>query len=559
MNLTVKELRDFILFLEELENTNSESDTVEISIDLYRTRSWWQQALITPLEYDITAGLPIRVSKADLRSYILFVYHSESVQPTSELIDIQALSGWQKNSTEQMRQSDSLLYVKYGAFRVEKMRQIKKRIRQLKPQPREHDFWFSRGANMEKAILVFPEPDPSVPLVMAALDSQHATRHLVDHFKNVNLKLNPRDFDQHGIAGANFSSNRDFWNAILQVPHMTSLGLVRLVGFQISDWFPRTPGLYHTKAAEECRTSSAKHLAQIGRDVFYKPIGKGLLLRGGIGSVRFKPIRVPAMSNDEYWLCTATSDEYVHTGVPLAIPDRLMPKVDFRSVYTVIGRIKFLPNVLEPYFSHMTGIQQIYLLVDEIEKSSASRELPYITPMVFFSSRWKAVMEDGLAGFTTFVTCHSNPQELDNAVKWLTEYVKFYRGEIITNFDEQSPWFENVPFGLNSVMTGKVDLQHLQDFIRKIAGEITKIDAAILDLYTTFTEIKEIESTLADILGIVSAQAELTQETKLEFEIKITELRKEIAKSKPNESRVRAILSFFVVYPNMLNGRGTGG
>lgn len=545
MNLTAKELRDFILFLEELENTNSESDTVEISIDLYNKRNWWQQALITPLEYDITPGFPIRVSKADLRSYILFLYHSESVQPTSELIDIQALSWWQKNSTEQMRQSDSHLYVKYGAFRVRKMRQIKKRIRQLKPQPREHDFWFSRSAIMEKAIWALPdEPDPSVPLVMAALDSQHAERHLADHFKNANLKLNPRDLDQHGIAGTSFSSNRNFWNAILHGRHATSFGVVRLVGFQISDWFPRTPGLYHTKSAEECRASSAKYLTQIGTDVFYKPIGKGLLLRGGIGSVRFKPIRVPAMSNDEYWLCTATSDEYVHTGVPLAIPDRLMPKVNFRSVYTIIGRIRFLPNVLEPYFSHMTRIPQIYLLVDEIEKSNASRELPYITPMVFFSSKWKVVLEDGLAGFTTFVTCHPNPEELDNAVEWLTKYVDFYRGEIITNFDEQSPWFENAPFSLPKVMTGKLDLQNLQDFIQEITGKLTETDKAILDLYGRLAEIKEIERTLAEILGIVSAQAELTQETKLELEIKITELREEIAKSKPNESRVGAILSF---------------
>jgi hypothetical protein len=158
------------------------------------------------------------------------------------------------------------------------------------------------------------------------------------------------------------------------------------------------------------------------------------------------------------------------------------------------------------------------------------RELPYITPMVFFSSKLEVVGEEGLAGLTTFVTCHASPlEELKNAVEWLTKYVDLYRGEIITNFDEQSPWFENAPFSLPNVMTGKLNLERLQDFIQKaeIIGKVI-----------------EIERTLAEILGIVSAQAELTQETKLELEIKITELREEIAKSKPNESHVGAILSF---------------
>lgn len=60
------------------------------------------------------------------------------------------------------------------------------------------------------------------------------------------------------------------------------------------------------------------------------------------------------IAGNEFWLCTATSDGYCHTGVPLAIPSQLIERVDFKLnyLYKITGQVKFLPEMLEQHFSH---------------------------------------------------------------------------------------------------------------------------------------------------------------------------------------------------------------
>lgn len=293
--------------------------------------------------------------------------------------------------------------------------------------------------------------------VIAELPPEQVINFLLEHFKNANLQK-PGTFQQNETDFC-FNSNEDFWKVLIRERN-TAFKSLRLESFRIVDWFPRTPGLYHTKDALRARTD-AKHYLREERGIkFYDPHGKYHMIEGGVGSVRFKPVTV---ENQECLLCTATSDNYCHSGIPLAIPDRLVSKIDFddyKLYFNIIGKVKFLPNFLENHFRHMSRIPQIYVLVDDLEVVSTDRlaEPIKITPMVFFNTKSFRLQTEIEKEFqfnqgVTYVNCdaHSN-EELERACDWIQLYVSQYSGAIITNFDEQRPAFKAAPFSLQNIM-----------------------------------------------------------------------------------------------------------
>jgi hypothetical protein len=253
-----------------------------------------------------------------------------------------------------------------------------------------------------------------------------------------------------------FKNNVYFWSFLINEKFSPSrLRWVKLVDFKIIDWFPRTPGLYHTTTGRISREIAIKY--ESGFD-FYEPAGKSYMVGGGIGTIRFKPTVIEGV---ESWLCTATSDEYCHTGIPIAIPSELMPKVEQDYTYIIHGQAKFIPNLLEPYFRHWVNIPQMYILVDSIEKSRCDWRRVYITPMVFFTGGTHR-KEDVNGGNVTYITC--DPQHIDYAAKWLIQYAESYEGEIVTNFDQQRPTFQNAPFSLQNILEGSIKESELQKF-----------------------------------------------------------------------------------------------
>lgn len=78
---------------------------------------------------------------------------------------------------------------------------------------------------------------------IAGLRKDHIVQFLLEHLKNSNL--HNQASVQLNAPNAHFKSNREFWERLLYERNAT-LKWVELKGFQIVDWFPRTPGLYHT-------------------------------------------------------------------------------------------------------------------------------------------------------------------------------------------------------------------------------------------------------------------------------------------------------------------------
>jgi hypothetical protein len=154
--------------------------------------------------------------------------------------------------------------------------------------------------------------------VVARLDDLDMQVAILEYLMNANLKARPLPSTQE--ADVAVSSNQDFWDLVKAKQKRIGLKWIKLDGFSLLDWFPRSPGLYYTDFARSARYEASNYLKVRKNCLVYEPKGKVHMINGGVGSLRFKPTRI---LNEDCWLCTATSDSYCHTGVPLAIPNDL--------------------------------------------------------------------------------------------------------------------------------------------------------------------------------------------------------------------------------------------
>lgn len=328
---------------------------------------------------------------------------------------------------------------------------------------------------------------------VAGLGGRYTQQFLSDHLRNANLH-------QQGSINIEakdlrFNTNEDFWYKVLPTTRETNriwLRWVELSGFQITDWFPRTPGQYHSPFADRARREAEHYVNEHNGILFYEPYGKTHMMEGGIGSVRFKPISI---KENDYWLCTATSDNSCHSGIPLAIPNRLMEKIDFHRSYKVNGQVRFLPEFLEHYLDHMSEIPQIYVEVDNFTELGIEKKPSVnITPMVFFSAGQEMGLD--IEENVTYATCESDSiRDLKKAVEWLAWYANRYNGEIITNFDQQEPTFANAPFSLQNVMSGKLSASTLKRYHIDNANIVCQ---KIESLHAETVNMTKIEVTLGD-------------------------------------------------------------
>lgn len=288
----------------------------------------------------------------------------------------------------------------------------------------------------------------------------------------------------------NFANNESIWDEIISKRlRRTDLNVI-LEGFFLFEWFPRSPGLFHTETATKSRRQAEDHIDSVEDGVtIYNPYGKSSMLDGGIGTVRLKPIEI---KNQTYYLMTASSTGICHEGFPLAVPSDYYNKYieeinDFKvKPFMVVGKLQFVPESLSKLYRGSKKVPQLYLQVEHLIPTRFSRTFepaPYSLrqsivwrhPSPRRDSFWVSVAVSFLSDYeghkriyATYVSFDPRePDSLDNAVEWMEQdyVIGKYKGKVITDFDQQQANFSDAPFSLEKVMNLRLTAKE----IRKVA------------------------------------------------------------------------------------------
>ena len=307
-----------------------------------------------------------------------------------------------------------------------------------------------------------------------------------------------------------FCDNESFWHALLE-NQIRAHQAIELNNFYLFEWFPRSPGLYHTKDAERARRYALDH---INYDIAHSPIsnpldhaesylpkrkeskrnidhkavlapeGKISMLEGGIGSVRLKPIE---QEDKILWFMSASANGVAHEGIPLAIPQNIYETIideitESGALFcSISGKLKFFPQKFASLFNHFADAPQLYLEVTDVSAASQSKKLISLEEIevsvaVSFVSNYK--VQNGI--YATYVTFKPNVKNsFKEATTWLKkEYVEgAYKGKIMTDFDQTQVHFPEAILGLRKVLGKHLDKEALVEtaslmYVRGDADEL---------------------------------------------------------------------------------------
>lgn len=272
-----------------------------------------------------------------------------------------------------------------------------------------------------------------------------------------------------------FHSNNELWEAIF-VEQLKPYSRLHLENFFLFEWFPRSPGLYHTPDGRRSREQAQHNIESVENGiVVYNPYGKMSMLDGGVGNLRLKPI---SLHDQEFFLMSASSNGSCHQGFPIAFPahsyNQHIDEITDRGcvALSLRGTLRFLPDRFSEIYKTYKEVPELFLLVDEIQSSPQrkSRSLEDLSASVAVS--FLSEYEGRPKVYATYVNFRpGDKHSFRDHIEWLEDkYVKQkYHGRIITDFDEQRGHFTNAPFSLNKVMGLNLDFSE----ITKIADDIS--------------------------------------------------------------------------------------
>jgi hypothetical protein len=323
----------------------------------------------------------------------------------------------------------------------------------------------------------------------------------LDQLRPVGLLQNPMQATR--ASAWSFSSNEDFWRAVVG-EQVRARRVVSLSGFYLSEWFPRSPGLFHTSAgthnreaalrkhiiepyAEELAWIDHADLPQFEREVYgeegtlkymriFDPYGKDLMLQGGVGCIR---LRRHNIAGQPVWLMSASSTLTAHEGVPLAIPnDRYEDVIHSLArdgvVYcdSITGTLRYVPDFLGDLY-RSRDVPPLYLEVEHIRSGRRPDNdvlsHAMVSVAVTFESRSEQLGRPGMV-WATYVTFFPGVEgSLQRRRDWLRDiYVgERYQGRVISDFDEQVRRFEDAPFELFKVFDGTLDANEIARPVRE--------------------------------------------------------------------------------------------
>ncbi|MGH3907172.1 MAG: hypothetical protein ACRDTE_23800, partial [Pseudonocardiaceae bacterium] len=279
------------------------------------------------------------------------------------------------------------------------------------------------------------------------------------------------------VADRHFSTTEDFWRAVLW-EEVRALRTVVLHEVLLSEWFPRSPGLYHTEQAAWARERARLHVLPLSEErqatyqssdplahVVYDLYGKLEMLRGGVGCIRLNRRVTP---DGPLWFMSAATGLSAEQGVPLALTDtdyqRYINDVTMHGVLpcTVTGKLMVLPESMLSLYRDYSGVPYLYILVEELVPARSATVLQRGRPTVSVAVMFKADEPWPAVNATYVDVVPGRNGNLNQRLPWLDYYVaQLHGGTVITDFDEQMTRFPHAVFSLQKVANGTLEESEL--------------------------------------------------------------------------------------------------
>jgi hypothetical protein len=291
-----------------------------------------------------------------------------------------------------------------------------------------------------------------------------------------------------------FRSNAQIWKQAIH-GKLNATKRISLADFKLFEWFPLSPGLFHTEDAAFHRKEAFDHVSHTDDDlVVFDPYGKMHMILGGIGNIRLKPRMI---EGELSYFMSASSSRSSYDGFPVLIPEAIYASLisEVKSLgavrRTIEGELRFFPTELEALFQGYTGIPQLYLRVDSVSPSPSKKGARGQSLLVSAAVSFEGEFETERGIFWSYVNFNpADPAEESQRIEWLHDtYVRHsYRGRVVTDFDEQQKRFPDAIFSLNKVMGGDLSKQVVSEFLKRYVGKKCNLDP-FFKQYVTIQEV----------------------------------------------------------------------
>ena len=323
--------------------------------------------------------------------------------------------------------------------------------------------------------------------VPAAVDAQLSTANLVVS-------------EESPASGSpvEFATDADFWRRTLD-ERLRSGSRVRLAGFRLLEWFPRSPGLFYTRTGWGSRVSAVRErypesnelvraLRTVDSDLsVYNVRGKTAMLEGGYGCIR---LRDKVTDQGRLWFMAASSSAVAHEGVPVGLPEHIRDQV-IEEIHengcvrgNLDGRLLYVPELLNPLYCDYRDVPQLYLLVDRFERipAAAGDPAPAASAAVTFAQRSAAEPGQVTCSVAYVPFRPGRAGDLDRRRRWLEIYVEHHDGRVITDFDEHRSQFPHAPFSLEKISQGRLAADEILAALRPVGSRRPSPDAVRLNV-----------------------------------------------------------------------------
>ncbi|WP_456621985.1 hypothetical protein [Bradyrhizobium sp. P5_C12] len=319
---------------------------------------------------------------------------------------------------------------------------------------------------------------------------QHVTPLLSQRTRAPKEKTREKKGDPPSPGDRVFQSEEQFW----EEAQLLTFHTVQLQEFRLSDWFPRTPGVYWSRHGTMARESTYRNSTtvdpKLGR-IFSPQSKMSLIEKGGIGTIRLRPRRV---DNTDSWFATAVKGPQCAGGIPLLIPHAFVEsgEIEWGDVVNIVGKVRFLQDAkLDDVAAYVHHASPAIIFVEEIEQSFSKKrdreeQRKYsgkyltITPVALFDWSSSSSREDSPRRHVdygyTFVHSGTAVGHLDNAAEWIELYAEKHGGNVLTNFDERSPTLANAPLSYQRLVDKTYDRAIINNFhLERLADRIDSV------------------------------------------------------------------------------------